>query len=994
MTTSTEPGFEREPRRGSAAAVAPRTAPRVVTLIADSEIQFLDMALAAPGIHHRYLEDHSSGEPSLSSVTLEDGELFTATRAGDVSQTFSISSEQALEPFLGVWVPVPFMRVLQGGPGGAAVLDEGPSNWARVLVARMPEKSAGPAYRVVLAFDTRSDGRPKAAGRVDTAPTVDDARAGTSFRFSAREGDVAWFVSEAWVDDWLREIFDEHRAKTPWEGPGKPPSLEYLARYLTLLAVLEDGCTIPDVRFAAPRPDRRPIGMDLILDLGHSRTLALIAETPRDGQGGDAQTDIMRGARLLPIRDLSEPWRVHDGVLASRIEFSAPAFGRDALSRMSGRSNAFFWPSIARVGAEAERLAGLQPTSDDVSGLSSPMRYLWDERPTPAVWRFVKSSPGGAQRGAIVSGAQLVYVGDDGAVTDSSEPVAAPLKPRFSRASMATFMIAELLAHAIAAVNAPGSRGKGTRSSLPRRIARILVTVPGSMLERERQSLRRRIEAAIRLVGQTPGWFEGQTASTRAMPEVRFVHDNATNAQLAYLHNEIAVKFRGRAQDYFELTGRRRAEQTAGPSLRFASLDIGGGTTSLGITTFLASENGSVSGTIDVRDGARIGSDDVAKAVVERYLMPALAQSLELCRLADAGDFLAEVLGGRSKGRPSWLGGFGRRFARDFALPVGVALIKAHAESPDLASEVAARHTIGSLLGRGNVAARTIAEELDDLAADEGAAGFSCLAVPVTFLKDDMTATIMSVVGPLLGNVVRLVDGLDCDSVLLSGWMAQLPVVLDTLLEAMPGRAGHIVQLGNCVVGDWFAWRTAAGKIGDTKPLPALGALLATAGENRGGFAPGMRTRDDSEPALLVGRMGGDGTIADEAVLFTLGASLGRAGDTDRSDRAATLVTDPPAVLGARRLPLASWPAMPCYVLDVEAPLPKGRYRLPLRCTIEPRRAADGARDELILVKAMDVEGVILSERELSLRFQTLASAKGYWLDSGALNLDRGERHE
>ena len=439
---------------------------------------------------------------------------------------------------------------------------------------------------------------------------------------------------------------------------------------------------------------------------------------------------------------------------------------------------------------------------------------------------------------------------------------------------------------------------------------------------------------------------------------------------------------------------RRRPEHSAGPSLRFASVDIGGGATSLAITTFVVGDNGGVTGIIDVRDGARIGSDDVAKAIVERYVLPALAQSLEQCRLSGAGDFLAEILGGRSKGRPSWLGGFGRRFARDFALPVAVALVKAHADTPDLASEVAARHTIGSLLERSNVAARAVAEELDDLATDEGAAGFACLSVPVTFLKDDMTATIMSVVGPLLGNVVRLVDGLDCDTVLLSGSMAQLPVVLDTLLEAMPGRAGHIVQLGSCVVGDWLPWRTASGKIGDTKPLAALGALIATAGESRGGFAPSIRTRDESEPALLVGRMDANGMIADDAVQFTLGASLGRGGDTDKGDRAATLVVDPPTVLGARRLPLATWPAMPCYVLDVEAPLPKGRYRLPLRVTIEPRRATDSAREELFLVKAMDVEGVILSERELSLRFQTLPQAKGYWLDSGVLMLDPGERRE
>ena len=42
----------------------------------------------------------------------------------------------------------------------------------------------------------------------------------------------------------------------------------------------------------------------------------------------------------------------------------------------SGRSDAFLWPTIARVGHEAGRLASLRRGIEGATGLSSPKRYL------------------------------------------------------------------------------------------------------------------------------------------------------------------------------------------------------------------------------------------------------------------------------------------------------------------------------------------------------------------------------------------------------------------------------------------------------------------------------------------------------------------------------------------------------------------------------------------------------------------------------------------
>ena len=101
----------------------------------------------------------------------------------------------------------------------------------------------------------------------------------------------------------------------------------------------------------------------------------------------------------LPLRDLSRPWQSHAGVFASRIEFSRTVFGKDVYSRWSGRTNAFHWPSLARVGVEASRLSAEQSTGDAYTGLSSPMRYLWDDRASRNVWRF--AGPGAGKNDSL-----------------------------------------------------------------------------------------------------------------------------------------------------------------------------------------------------------------------------------------------------------------------------------------------------------------------------------------------------------------------------------------------------------------------------------------------------------------------------------------------------------------------------------------------------------------------------------------------------------------
>lgn len=963
----------------------PRTeADTATVLVPNSFIQFLDFTLSgatAAAIRRSFLEDRTAAEPALYPVSIEDGLLYhpLTGAVADTALTITLSGARALEPFLDTWLPVPMMRVRPAATGDTwQELDEGPSNWARVFISRIACEDAEPSYRVVLALDTTCDKAGAAEGRPYAAPTVEDVRAGSVFRFSDEEGDVAWFVSEAWVDDWIREIHQARKPADPEADPldTNPASLEYLACYLTLLATLGEACGFPDIRFIEPKAERGVVGVDLVLDIGHAGTAAFVREATRGARGA-------RNLAPVPIRDLSEPWRVHDGVIPSRVEFMVPAFGREALSRLSGRTNAFLWPSLARVGIEAERLAADQQTTDAPGTPASPMRYLWDETESAMPWRFARSADGSKQRGGLVCGPQLAHVRDDGSILDAKENVAAPIKPRFSRASLSTFLAAEVLAHTLGHINSPARRGIGARSTLPRRIERILVTTPAGLLEAEKATLQRRLQDAVKLIWQAPGLAEGMTANAPRRPEIQLVNDNATNTQLVWLHNEIAVKFQHRAREYFQLLGKQRPDHPGGRSVRVACLDVGAGTTGLSVATYQATDATPVVARLDLCEGTRIGSDDVAKAIVERHLLPALREELAECQLPGGDAFLAEILSGEARGRPGWLKGFGRRFTRDLAHPVAMALLKSQIHASDLDADVSRRHTIGSLLAMTGVSAKTIAEELDLLAADEGATAFSCLSVPLAIRGVDLAATVKSVIAPIITGAARVFEALDCDIVLLSGWLAGLPAVSSGLIEAMPMRPGQIVSFADYRIGTWYPGRSTSGKVGDTKPLAAIGAAIATSEHGLAGAPFDIRPRLDDNRTVSVGLMGRDGLVRDAAAIFTSGESEPETRSRSPGAQMASVLLEPDAVLGLRRLPLETWPATPIGTLQTSATKRRQRLKLPLKATLE--LAAEPGGERLRLLKVQDAAGVALAPSECELRFQTQPNAEGYWLDTGAI---------
>lgn len=983
-----------DPERSTEPSLA-GAAPAAITLVPNSCIQFLDLGFSdmdAIRIRRRFFEEQEPGSdegPTLHAVTI-DSDAIQHPVTGDAlspSDTYAVDMAQAFEPFLDHWVPIPFLRSTTGADG-EPMLDDGPTNWARIYVTSVSghddRRVAG--YRIVLALDTAIDTKPTARSRAYAAPRLDDVLKGASFIFSDDESDIAGFVSEAWVDDWIADLYREHRQRQALKD-GQDESdadygLEHLAHYLTFLSVLKAGCDLPPIRFLRVSPETASAsaaGVDLVLDLGTSRTAAVLKERRPAGEP-------MENARvtLLPLRELSEPWRVHAEIFSSRIAFSKTALGNEAWSRWSGRTNAFFWPSLVRTGREAERLSANQPASEDRTGLSSPMHYLWDGEPAPQAWRFARPGVRAAARGALLSGLQLAPFTETGDVVDYTVRGSAPSKPRFSRSSLVTFLAAELIVQAVVAMNAPRYRKDGKARALER----VVLTTPAGLSPHEHAILKNRVTGAVEAVWQSMGWLQPEMPLAPRKPEVVLASDNATNAGLAYLQNELGFKFRGKAREYIDLMGKQRPEHKNGRSLRIASLDIGGASTGLSIATYELSETGTLIQTPEIVDGCRIGATDILKAIVERHLIPVLERRLIDCKLPSARKFLARVIAGQSSKRTSLTDDFGRRFATEVAHPLAIGVLETFMASRTLANDVPVERTLESLASVKAHDARAVLDELEELAADEGADAFLPHEILVSFRDRDIAATIRSVLDPVLANTARIVRAFDCDVILVSGWAARLAPVLDTLVERMPAQLNRIVSLPDYRVANWYALRQRSGTIGDSKSAAAMGAVVASSGVAAGGLPIAIKPLETDATRLYLGRMNERSLVDNDTVMFVLCESAAANDGNGKYPRVATATFDPPMLIGGRRIALENWPATPLFGLDYEPEDPKARIRSPLKVTIERVPGDNGLPETLKVVRACDADGTNLAPSDVALRLQTLRSAKGHWLDTGAIDID------
>lgn len=956
----------------------------LINLIPNTAIQFLDFGfnLNAVRVSRAFLtETGADGRPALIALYPDDasGQFLTQDgRIAQAEQVFSYNAAKAAALFNGVWLPLPFPRIREPNPDGHHLFDKGPVNWARARLVELPTPDAeGNTHRVTLAFDTQL--LPTREGRPYLAPSPLDMQSGEEFALSDAEADTTWFLEQEWVREWLYQRFYayERRRRAPRrvDEAELRSSPDAPAAWLTVLTLLQRAVRPPRLRFSfvdsgSTLRHNRPVDVDLVLDIGNSRTCGMLMET-----SGDDPVD-MNDSYRLELRDLSQPEQVYDEPFPSRIEFVRGGFGDEKLSRRSGRSSAFLWPTVTRVGFEAQALSYYSHGTEGNTGLSSPKRYLWDTDPRHHAWRF-NPGPDGASgdSGPVTTGPFVGQLREDGEVLSPGEPPA--VTALFSRGALMSFFVAEVLLQAFVQINSPGRRYERAYSDAPRRLRRMILTLPTAMPLAERKLFSRRVQTAIRLTWRALGLPEDQA------PEPFLQWDEATGTQIVFLYNEIKHNFQGDAALFFQVFGRTRENYGEAPCLRLASIDIGGGTTDLIITTYQLEGGTAVKPTQEFREGFNIAGDDVLCGLIERNVLPALLEAIHQSGAANPEELLARLLGANRGDQAERDRTLRRQFANQVTLPLALELLHRY-ENADLStSNEAVTLKLADVYPSGSGPHEQVVAFLEDAVREAGGREFRLAEVPFATTMLALDTTVRRILGQVLSDLCEVVHLYDCDYLLVSGRPCRLPAVRAAILAKLPTPPDRIVSLHAYRVGHWYPFRSVSGRLTDPKTTAAVGAMVCALSEGQL-YKFNLRSRElgMKSTARFIGVLEQTGRLKQENVLF---ANLEL---EDRKTRLpeATFNFYAPVFLGFRQLNVERWPASPLYRVTFAQPRDASTKALPLKVILE--RSTDENVD--LDFKVLDVSDAAGNQQPggvVLLKLQTLKDEYGYWLDTGIFSI-------
>lgn len=979
------------------------------TLIMRSGVQFLDVGLTLD------LRKEPPGEFALqasrgSLARLEydartDRHVHPANPSQPVTPKLTVAVDESFRLLNECWLPLPYLRA-----GQQRRFADGPTTWARGRVVALPPGADlhGHTHRLTIAFDTTVF--EDAGDTAYLAPTKSDVQTGATFRLAPRAHDIGWFIEVPWITEWIREAFAElgpQRLRLPPdEIEQEVAQLRHQAHYLNWLAVFGMHGRLPEIVLRSNAPDdvRAPVPVDLVLDVGNSRTCGILIEDhPQQGHG-------LSNRYELALRDLSLPHRVYAEPFESRVEFAQAALGKEHLACQSGRNDAFVWPTIARVGPEAARLANGRRGTEGSTGLSSPKRYLWDEERYQPGWRFnvsvtrgeVEPHATGAPFSSLVNelGEALYTLPED-----ERMPV---FLPHYSRSAVMTFMLAEVLAQALGQMNSAAQRLKQGDPEKPRHLRAIILTLPPSMPKPERDIFADRMRQALALVWKALGWHpedadpaatgaDGRPLAWPPFPSVHTQWDEASCAQAVYLFSECQEHFGGRPEEFFRAIRRRGACESP-RRITVASIDIGGGTTDLVINDYRLDEGAGANVYIHpeqrFRDGFKVAGDDLLLEVVQKIVVPAIEEALRAYGLADPAPVLSRLIGSEPVSVQD--SALRQQVALQILYPLGLRILKDYEGYDPVPRADVRTQPISALLESREPPADTVLRYVATTvarSAETGGPPFDLLAVPVTvdlhrlhrhFLEDrfDICKTIQA--------LCEIVSLYDCDVLLLTGRPSRLPGIQSLVRALLPVPPDRVVPLHGYRSGTWYPFHRN-GRVDDPKTTAAVGAMICKVGGER--RIPNFNFLANAFTAYStvrhIGLVDHNLRIKDEEVYYR----------DVRLDDPDYVLPDRPfemrarMVLGFRQLDSARWGASPLYVLDLS---PRAKERLAqadrggpavLQVTLQQDRKRRAERFEVGSVAS--AQGVSISRSDVRLALNTLNTVgigeTSYWLDSGSV---------
>lgn len=984
--------------------------------------------------HHNYisaddkiLSDSINIRQIKGHQLIEEKDYFTISDINSCLKHF-VSTDENL-----IWLPIPYFKNLK---------TFGPIAWARMMLKEIPSSGGNNQrasrqqqarrYNVVLAFDTALA---NLSGSYYAPTEADINEEGNRFALCNNEDLLLNFCNAKYDCDWVRKYIKKLVIKGDSE-PQEFPRQKYIGYYIYFIKYLASLVTSTDHHEAESvfpkvvlHSDQQvPVEVDLILDIGNSNTCGILFERP-DTHKPFSFTNVKK----LTINDLTHPEKAYSEPFSMRLVFTETRFGNmDTLGHKS-----FRWPSLLRLGREAGRLISQNAVNKDrgietASHHSSPKRYLWDNRKADVAWEFINFSGNNLREAIYYEGISEQFKAD-GEFASDGEP---SFSPYYSRRSLMVFVFVEILLNAISQVNSHEFRGAHGNSETPRKIKRLTITCPTSIIQKEQVILRECAQTAVKVLGRFfSDTFLGNFNEDETVPNLEIVpspkdlarkrdqaafrkdwiYDEATCGQFVFLYGEICKRYLNDAETFFRLHGRFRDDvtYTDARSLTVGSIDIGGGTTDVMICAYQyePGQNMTVLKPHPLYwESFNLAGDDLLKEIVQQVLLGGTPDTEEAvgsmgvlphaAKKAGVTDIPKKMLHffGSDSNRQSYTARIYRKnFVVQIAIPIALRYLQHSIE--DLPDEELAFNDFFADIPANPELVQFFNQSFAPLKLD---------SVKFKLSKKRVNEIVELTFDPMLRQLSGMLSAFGCDFVLLAGKPTTLPKIREMLVRYYPVSPDRIITLSKKKyrVGRWYPFADDLGYIEDSKTIVSVGAAIALMGGRLDGL-DGFRINTE----FLRKRLG---STADYIGLLDPHTQLVDPFVISPEENIADMeVFGLPMTFGYKQLPNKNYRAKPIYKLDwnndeirrrildqnpslagneqdVVAEIQREKMKLsnvmPLRVRLQ--RNWSESKEMLTISRIMDSGRNDRSKQLLALSVMTLADEHSYWLDTGEFVLN------
>lgn len=964
-----------------------------------------------PSVDLSIVNHIGSTDPSLIMINTFSNLYITKTK--DDGSTISVT---AFEFLLNKWLPMPMYEL-----GVNKQSNNRPDGWCRVKIEALTERPNPQTglqdFRLTWAFDT---GLATDKGNAQYRPFFDTNDDPSKDYCLCNHADILLenFIT---LPGQGNSPVSAYLANILGPSPDGGHQYTYIGYYIYLINFLRllDGAAPKITLYNDAKIQQIPV--DMSIDIGNSRTCAVVVE-----DGDFTKTSMLR------LTDMTEPWRTYNNAFDMRVVFRQATFGDSFLN--CGDDTLFQYKSIVRVGEEAKRLMrcsyGNNNDTIHFSNYSSPKRFLWDDRkfePNNNIgWEFIVL-PEDSDRDARYHSAYIAglsdYFDDEGHFLDPPQIRVDQNGAHYSRNSLMTFVMIELLQQANAYINSHSNRTRWGNPQNKRYLRHIIVTCPTAMTLKEQQVLRQSAADAANYLCKV---FDGMSAiDVTPSPELcapivnpiklaarGWLYDEALANQLVYLYSELNCKYSCNAASFFDLKGHERQNLPFnGKSLTIGTIDIGAGTTDVMVTAY-GQNGGTVTPLPLYYDSFYTAGDDILHNLIQNIVLESenasgdmeqgsIFNSLKLRILKMSPDemlkiervqkdFANDVFNIRDNDSTNLrirlastlmnvyfgqsdphMTDYDRRCRLDFNTQISLPIVLFFLEQLK-DNRPARKYSYEDIFidPKDPTKNQEPAEYL--LNHFKANFGFDFKDLKWNFNPDEVGRLVQSVMEGLIKKFSAVMYTYRCDVLVLSGRPTGLKHLTDLLYKYIPVEPHRMVLLSNYKPGRWFPFNDGRGFYDEKqKAVVAVGALVGYYASTTGFSGLSLDFK------LLGEKMTSTAKIIGE--YQDVPPSIGNVYLTPANNN-NTITFSFPHYIGCKQLASPNYPARPIFVIETSGGANSATIVL-------LRKDADHAPESIEIINAIDSNGRNIPPSQIKIRLQTLAKEGNFWMDNGVFTL-------